>query len=125
MKKIANIGRVLALAAAWSGIGAASWSLAVVAPAVVVSGCAASPRQQFARANGSFIAAVQEANELYRAGKIDEATYRGKVLPVIDRANTVLGDWQQALLSGQNSSLDYRAILRQVLDELVAATAKK
>lgn len=124
MKKITNIGRVLALAAAWSGVGVAAWSLAIVAPAVVVSGCAAinaSPRKQYLAANQTYNALFDELETLKAAGKIAPEDYQRVVVPALESGDTALRDWQNAILTGNTGGIDYVALVKTQIDRLVAA----
>lgn len=84
---------------------------------VLLSGCASTPRERYAQAQDSYIAAVQTLVDARRAGVFDQETWNGDILPAIELGNDLLDQYGAATKAGQPAD-DINQRLQDVLRTL-------
>lgn len=91
----------------------------------LVAGCASTPRERYAQAQDSYIAAVQTLIDARQAGVFDQETWREDILPVVNLGNDVLDQYDAATSAGQPAeNLNHRlqSVLRTLQPYIVEAT---
>lgn len=93
--------------------------------AALVAGCASTPRERYAQAQDSYIAAVQTLVDARHAGVFDQETWNEDILPAVELGNDLLDQYGAATKAGQPAeNLNHRLqnVLRTLQPYIVEAT---
>lgn len=92
--------------------------------AVILFGCAATPRGAYVTAQDSYNEVASVFVDARESGLISEETYQAEILPLINRGDQVLDVIDLATRAGQTPLPSDVAALRQIADKLIDARLK-
>lgn len=95
-------------------------ALVVLAPVVAVAPGCSTPAKAYSTANETFIAVVQQLLALKAGGKISQDKWEREILPQINRGNELMRAWRKAVDANATGQPDYKALLKAVIDALIA-----
>lgn len=77
--------------------------LSALVIAAAVTGCAATPRERFAQANDTYIAAVSALLDAKAAGAFTEQEWQEDIVPLIQLGDTILDEYDLASRTGADT----------------------